>query len=122
MRLERDDLRETALKLGSWAASKSGLKRRTRRRVQRREKRVRAGLAGGITSTARGQTAVRPCVRMRLLDLLADEAPRVVALLVEGSDAQLEGLVELERDDDLRDARLVGRDAVQPAGTHGAVW
>ena len=46
----------------------------------------------------------------------------MVALLVEGSDAQLEGLVELERDDDLRDARLVGRDAVQPAGTHGAVW
>ena len=90
--------------------------------MQRRETRVHVGLAGDITSTAQGQAAVRPCVRMRLLDLLADEAPRVVALLVEGGDAQLEGLVELERDDDLRDARLVGRDAVQPAGTHGAVW
>ena len=57
--------------------------------------------------------------RVRLLDLLADEAARVVALLVEGGDAQLERLVQLERDDDLRDARLVGRDAVKPARAHG---
>ena len=57
--------------------------------------------------------------RARLLHLLADEAARVVALLVEGGDAQLERLVQLERDDDLRDAHLVGHDAVKPAGTHG---
>ena len=50
---------------------------------------------------------------MRLFYLLADECPRFVVLLVESGDAHIERLIKLERDDNLRDAHLVGRDAVQ---------